>query len=64
MYNVMKRMLSMHSKMMMCDMFTMIELMMIFGMLKNVYILMIYCENQCVLYSWVGGLMLHLGGRG
>jgi hypothetical protein len=41
----------MYNKMMMCDMFMMIQLMIIVGMLRDAYMFGKYCENQCVIYS-------------
>jgi hypothetical protein len=48
-------MLSMYSKTMMCDMFMMIQLMIIVGMLRDACMFMKYCKNQCEIWytlSW------------
>jgi hypothetical protein len=37
--------------MMMCDMFMMIQMIKIICVLRDAYMFVIYCENQCVLYS-------------
>jgi hypothetical protein len=50
----------MKSKMMICGMFMMIQLMIIVGMPRDACMFAKYCENQFVIYSRVGELILSL----